>query len=218
VKKIILSSLLLTTSILYSGVASAASTQQYTASNDDTFWKISQKFHVNLHDLIAANPNVRADNIYQGIFIHIPTSNSATLLSSNQTSTSWESKADAIIATGKTQLGTPYVFGGDKPNIAFDCSGFVQYVFNKNGFNLPHSAAMISTIGTPVSRDQLRKGDLVFLANTYTSGVSHVGIYLGNNQVLHASTSGETKCVKITTFFGSPYYEEHYWGARRLIN
>jgi cell wall-associated NlpC family hydrolase len=115
------------------------------------------------------------------------------------------------------QLGTPYVFGGNTPGVAFDCSGFVQYVFNQNGFNLLHSSLLISQMGVAVDRSNLRKGDLVFLQGTYTSGVSHVAIYLGNNQVLQAGTIG-TREVKISTFFGTPYYDTHYWGARRLIN
>jgi cell wall-associated NlpC family hydrolase len=115
------------------------------------------------------------------------------------------------------QLGTPYVFGGATPYVAFDCSGFVQYAFNQNGFNLLHSSELISKMGVAVDKSNLRKGDLVFLQGTYKPGVSHVGIYLGNNQILHAGTMG-TREVKISTFFGNSYYDAHYWGARRLIN
>ena len=115
------------------------------------------------------------------------------------------------------QLGTPYVFGGSTPYVAFDCSGFVQYAFNQHGFNLLHSSALQSQLGTPVDKSNLRKGDLVFLQGTYTSGVSHVGIYLGDNKILQAGTIG-TREVKISTLFGTPYYDAHYWGARRLIN
>lgn len=185
---------------------------QYTVQNDnETFWTIAQKFNVNESDLLKANSSISPNNIYSGLILTIPSGNAVTPLT-------WEQKADAIINTGKTQLGVPYVFGGDQAGVGFDCSGFTQYAFNQNGFNLPHNAAMQSQLGTPVSKDQLRKGDLVFLSGTYTAGVSHVAIYLGNNQVLHASTLGGTREVKITTLFGNPYYDEHYWGARRIIN
>ncbi|CAG7624606.1 NlpC/P60 family protein [Paenibacillus allorhizosphaerae] len=196
-------------SILFGGVASAAPSDVYIATDDDTFWTISQKLNVNITDLIAANPNVDPRNIYNGVKINRPVQSGAK--------ESWEVKADAIIATGMTQLGVPYVFGGDTPGVAFDCSGFVQYAFNSHGFNLLHSSALQSQMGTPVDKSNLRKGDLIFLQGTYTSGVSHVAIYLGDNKVLQAGTLG-TREVKISTLFGTPYYDSHYWGARRLIN
>ncbi|SEC28125.1 C40 family peptidase [Paenibacillus sp. GP183] len=211
-KKVILSTLL-SLSILSSGAvtasASTTSSSTYKATDTDTFWTISQKFNVNLAALQAANPNVDPRNIYNGVVVQIPNGSSQKQ--------SWETKADAIIATGMKQLGVPYVFGGSTPGVAFDCSGFVQYAFNQYGFNLLHSSALLSQMGTPVSKSELRKGDLVFLQGTYTSGVSHVAIYLGNNKVLQAGTMG-TREVKISTFFGTPYYDTHYWGARRLIN
>jgi LysM repeat protein len=207
-KRIILSTAL-ASSLLLGGISYAAPANQYIATDSDMFWTISQKLNVNLTDLIAANPQVNPQNIYAGVVINLPSSASQKQ--------SWEVKADAIIATGMKQLGTPYVFGGNTPYVAFDCSGFVQYAFSQNGINLPHSSSMISQLGTPVDKSNLRKGDLVFLQGTYTSGVSHVAIYLGNNKVLQAGTMG-TREVKISTFFGTPYYDEHYWGARRIIN
>jgi cell wall-associated NlpC family hydrolase len=208
-KKLILSTVL-ATSLFISGIASAsASSNRYIATDADTLWTISQKFNINLSTLLAANPQVDPYNIYKGTSIQLPNSVSQKL--------GWSSKADAIIAIGMKQLGTPYVFGGDKPGVAFDCSGFVQYAFNKNGFNLLHSAALISKMGVAVAKKDLRKGDLVFLQGTYMPGVSHVGIYLGNNKILHAGTAG-TRAVKISKLFGTPYYDSHYWGARRLIN
>jgi LysM repeat protein len=206
-------STVLATSVFISGIASASasasSSNRYIATDADTFWTISQKFNINLSTLMAANPQVDPNNIYRGIVIYLPNAASQKQ--------SWESKADAIIALGMKQLGTPYVFGGNTPGVAFDCSGFIQYVFNQNGFNLLHSAALMSKMGVAVDKNHLRKGDLVFLQGTYTSGVSHVGIYLGNNKVLHAGTAG-TRAVKISTYFGTPYNDSHYWGARRLIN
>lgn len=199
------------TSLLFGGIANAATptSNSYVATDSDTFWSISQKFNVQLSDLIASNPKIDANNIYAGVVINLP----IKVIKKE----SWEIKADAIIATGMKQLGVPYVFGGNTPNVAFDCSGFVQYAFNQNGFNLLHSAALQSQLGTPVDKGNLRKGDLVFLQGTYTTGVSHVGIYLGDNKILQAGTMG-TREVKISTLFGTPYYDLHYWGARRLLN
>ncbi|MEX1031369.1 MAG: C40 family peptidase [Paenibacillaceae bacterium] len=207
-KKIILSTVL-ATSLFISGIASASSSNQYIDKDLDTFWTISQKFNINLSILQSANPQVDPNNIYKGTLIQLPIP-----VSQKQ---SWNSKADAIIAIGMKQLGTPYVFGGDTPGLAFDCSGFVQYAFNQNGFNLLHSAALISQMGVAVDKNDLRKGDLVFLQGTYKSGVSHIAIYLGDNKILHAGTMG-TRDVKISTFLGTPYNDSHYWGARRLVN
>ncbi|OAS21627.1 C40 family peptidase [Paenibacillus oryzisoli] len=207
-KKIMLTTVV-ATSLMFGGIAYATPSNTYIATDSDTFWSISQKFNVPLSDLIASNPNVNANNIYEGVIITIPSKATPQV--------GWEVKADAIIATGMKQLGVPYVFGGSTPYVAFDCSGFVQYAFNQQGFNLLHSAALQSQLGTPIEKSNLRRGDLIFLQGTYTTGVSHVAIYLGNNQILQAGTMG-TREVKVSTLFGTPYYDAHYWGARRLIN
>jgi cell wall-associated NlpC family hydrolase len=83
------------------------------------------------------------------------------------------------------QIGDPYVWGAGGPN-AFDCSGLTQYAYAAAGISLPHSSSMQSTMGVPVSRSQLQPGDLIF----FYSPVSHVGMYIGNGQMVHASTSG----------------------------
>ena len=103
------------------------------------------------------------------------------------------------------QLGDPYVWAAAGPN-AFDCSGLVQYAFAAAGVSLPHSSRMQSTMGTPVSRSQLQPGDLVF----FYSPVSHVGIYTGNGQMVHASTSGEPVKIGSIDSMGS------YNSARRI--
>lgn len=122
------------------------------------------------------------------------------------------SKALAIINTAKSYQGVPYVWGGTTPD-GFDCSGFIQYVFNKNGISLPRVTSDQYKVGTSVSKSNLIPGDLVFF-ETYKPGASHVGIYIGNNQFIHAS-SGKNK-VMISSLT-STYYTEHYIGSRRVI-
>lgn len=114
-KKRILASVL-ATSFLFSGIATAAAAPSnvYIATANDTLWTISQKLNIKLSDLMAANPKVDPLNVYAGLAIHLPRTASQKQ--------SWEAKADAIIATGMKQLGVPYVFGGDTPYVAFDCS------------------------------------------------------------------------------------------------
>lgn len=120
--------------------------------------------------------------------------------------------AQQIIANAKKHLGTPYVWGGTTPS-GFDCSGFVQYVFKQSGISLPRTTSEQVKKGTYVSKSNLQPGDLVFLKNTYREGVSHVGIYIGDGQMIHASSS---KGVTISSLSTS-YYTQHYHSARRVL-
>lgn len=120
-------------------------------------------------------------------------------------------KAQEIIDYAKEFMGVKYVFGGVSPS-GFDCSGFTMYVFNKFGIDLPHSAKSQAGLGTAVSKSDLIPGDLVFF-QTYTSGISHVGIYVGNNNFIEASSSNG---ITITSL-SSSYYKTRYRGATRIL-
>ena len=93
--------------------------------------------------------------------------------------------AQTAVSTAMAQIGDPYVWGAAGPD-AFDCSGLTQYAYAAAGISLPHSSSMQSTMGVPVSRSDLQPGDLLF----FYSPVSHVGMYIGDGQMVHASTSG----------------------------
>lgn len=109
-------------------------------------------------------------------------------------------------------LGKPYVYGAAGPN-AFDCSGLTQYVFSKLGVNLSRTTYTQVGEGTKVNRSDLKQGDLVFF-NTQGS-TSHVGIYVGNGQFIHAPRTG--KPVMISSL-SDGYYSQKYSTARRIIN
>ena len=113
--------------------------------------------------------------------------------------------AQKAVDTAMAQIGDPYVWGAAGPD-AFDCSGLVQYAYAAAGISLPHSSRMQSTMGAPVSRDALQPGDLVF----FYSPVSHVGIYIGDGQMVHASTSGVPVKTASVDSMGS------YNSARRI--
>jgi len=119
--------------------------------------------------------------------------------------------AGRIITTSMNYIGVPYLFGGTTPS-AFDCSGYVQYVFAKAGISLPRTADVQYEAGIPISTADLIPGDLVFFT-TYTYGASHVGIYLGDGNFIHASSS---RGVTIDSL-GNSYYSSHYIGARRIL-
>jgi cell wall-associated NlpC family hydrolase len=111
-----------------------------------------------------------------------------------------------VVGIAMQYLGVPYVWGGSSPR-GFDCSGFVAYVFAQIGVSLPHSSYAMYGMGTPVSISDLQPGDLVFF-----TGASHMGIYIGGGQFIHAPHTGDV--VKISSLSG--YYSSNFAGARRI--
>ncbi len=120
------------------------------------------------------------------------------------------SGGQAIVDTAMQYLGVPYVWGGTSPS-GFDCSGLVQYVCRKNGISVSRVAADQRGDGTYVSRDNLQPGDLVFFSNG--SNIHHVGIYVGNGNMIHAPQTGDV--VKISSI-ETPYRINQYAGAVRV--
>lgn len=139
--------------------------------------------------------------------------NQSTLASSTDTKLPTTStKGNDLIATAKTLLGTPYVWGGET-TAGFDCSSFTQYVMKQNGITIPRTAAEQYAVGTPVDKENLQVGDLVFFT-TYKPGASHVGFYMGNNQFIHDSSAAKQVTINSLT---ETFYTDHYIGARRYI-
>ena len=122
-----------------------------------------------------------------------------------------------IAALARSFVGkAPYVYGGAGPG-GFDCSGFTMYIYGRFGIRLPHGATDQMRCGAAVDRSQLQPGDLIFFHddNYSTSPASHCGIYVGNDQFVHASTYGSGG-VLLTALNGTPYYSAHYIAARRM--
>jgi cell wall-associated NlpC family hydrolase len=128
---------------------------------------------------------------------------------------STSSLADRIIQTGEKYLGTPYKYGAPSGQTRyFDCSLFVQTVFKENGINLPRSGREQARMGTYVPRSQLQKGDLVFFTAGRSDGqIGHVGIYAGNNKILHTYGPGGVRYDSMST----PWLDKTYVTARRVI-
>lgn len=206
----------------------------YIVKERDTLSGIAKMFHTTVRSLLALNPGITNPNLIRvGQSIKVA-GEAAPAQSSNQkvserssvstvSATPSEnsakavnsSLADRIIQIGEKYLGAKYLYGASPSRTdAFDCSSFTMRVFGEAGISLPRSSAAQSQVGTPVSFNQLQKGDLLFFDTDFNGTINHVGIYAGNGQMLNASTS---KGVSYTSI-GSSYWQERFVKAVRVIN
>lgn len=132
-----------------------------------------------------------------------------------------ETLSDSVVAKAKpllkalSMIGTPYKFGSNNPEKGLDCSGFVKYVYKETAdVSLPRSAKDMSREGEAVAREELKPGDLVFF-NTRKRPNSHVGIYAGNGEFVHASST-RTKQVTVSRM-DQKYWATRFNGARRVL-
>lgn len=144
---------------------------------------------------------------------YLVTASFGTAISPSNTaaSVSISAKRQSVLNYAAQFLGVPYVYGGSTPS-GFDCSGFTSYVFKNTVGSIPRVAQAQYDATTRVSRDDLLPGDLVFFGSS-TSSISHVGIYVGSNQFIHAPSTGDV--VKYSSLTGS--YATRYQGAGRVI-
>ncbi|MBI5407751.1 MAG: C40 family peptidase [Nitrospirae bacterium] len=205
----------------------------YKVRKGDSLYKISKKFRIGIDAVSSANGLV-SDKLVPGTKLIIPSKASAKkepaavkTVSSGNTSSMNSEDAKAEPTTYKetqhsklkgfltfiTQqtLGIPYRFGSNSFK-GTDCSGYVQKVFSLIGISLPRSAREQFHLGEPVAKEDLSIGDLVFF-RTYASFPSHVGIYLGNDLFIHASTLARKVTIDKLTM---PYYVKRFIGAKRL--
>lgn len=140
--------------------------------------------------------NKNKDILIEGLFDWTPLSNSP------------KTSSNSIVSLATDLTGTPYLWAGQSLG-GFDCSGFTSYVYLKNGIKIPRTSR--DQFSELREVDTLEIGDLVFF-NTFGEGVSHVGIYIGNDEFIHSSSS--RKGV-VTDSMNNKYYKERYLGARR---
>ena len=130
----------------------------------------------------------------------------------NQQLSSAPASGSSIVNTAYKYMGVPYVWAGTSPK-GFDCSGFIYYVFGEHGIKTNRTAASLYNNGSYVQRSDLQPGDIICFYNGGYSYIGHVGIYIGNDQFIHASSAGGKVVIDSLS---SKYYNSHYYGARRI--
>jgi len=195
--------------------AKPTSTSTYKIKSGDTLGKIAAQFRTTVNNLKALN-NLSSDLIYAGQTLKVSgqaSSNTVVQASTTQTVkeevASVSNDADQLVSIAKSLLGTPYAWGGSSPS-GFDCSGFIYYAYKQAGYDVSRTSAE-GFYSRSYYVDKPAVGDLVFFENTYKRGISHVGIYLGNNQFIHA---GNDK-VEISSLNNS-YYKKHFDSFKRF--
>ena len=187
-------------------VISNPNTSTYTVSAGDSLWKIANKFNITIAELKVLN-NMKSDVITVGQVLKVTGEATIDNSTENTAPQNQNNKVETMISEAKSLLGVPYRWAGNTPS-GFDCSGFIYYVLNK--------VTSVSRLSTAGYWDMMRvinepsRGDFVFFT-TYKEGPSHMGIYLGDNQFIHASSSG----VSISNLNNS-YWKQRYLGAKRF--
>ena len=134
----------------------------------------------------------------------------------NEDTTTSKTKGEEIVEYAKKYLGYDYVLGGASPKTGFDCSGFTSYVYKQFGYTLSRTSTAQAKNGKEVSKNELQPGDLLIFKNQALTKIGHVGIYIGNNKMIHASEPGVG--VVITDLDARGYnYNKRYVTARRII-
>lgn len=209
-----LATLALSSSVLFSTI-NTASAATYTVKSGDSLWKIANQHGVTYQTLMKWN-NLSSSTIRVGQKLNLKTTSTISTptpkpVAAPKPIAAVTSKPTTnLVQVAKKQLGVKYTFGGSKPSTGFDCSGYVTYVYNNAGISTARkSAAGFYSTAKKVNAPQV--GDLVFFANTYKAGISHVGIYIGNSQMISASDGG----VSVANL-NSSYWKTHFAGYGRI--
>ncbi len=201
----------------------------YTVKKGDNIWKIAKRFNLDADEIMELN-ELESDELKPGQKLILEAwidekelkryeAAISELRSLDETKTLPDNDLtkigfkERVVLFAKKMLNIPYRFGGSS-FMGIDCSGYVQKVFSYLNIPLPRTAREQFKVGEPVDKDELNIGDLVFF-RTYASFPSHVGIYLGNNLFIHASS--RSRKVTIDSL-DTPYYLKRFIGAKRIIS
>jgi LysM repeat protein len=198
-----------------SSTTANASTTEYVIKSGDTLGTIASQFSTSVQNIKSLN-GLSSDLIYTGQKLKVSGTVEGKSPSVQEKNAqppapveSSSASVDKLINEAKKMIGVPYKWGGTSPS-GFDCSGFIFYVYDKAGYDISRTSAQ-GYFDRSYYVDKPQVGDLVFFKNTYKQGISHVGIYVGNNQFINASSSG----VEITSL-GNSYWSKHFDSYKRF--
>ncbi|SES90014.1 peptidoglycan endopeptidase LytE [Oceanobacillus limi] len=187
-----------------------SSTTVYTVKSGDTLSRIASQHQVKVNQIKSWN-NLKSDMIYIGQKLNIggePSPNNSNS-KDEKPAKALDYDVDKLINTANNQLGAGYAWGGTTPS-GFDCSGFIYYAYKQAGMDIMrHSSEGYYNRSYYIDTPKL--GDLVFFEGTYKAGISHVGIYIGNNEFIHASSNGV-----VISNLNNAYWKEHFEGFKRF--
>lgn len=206
--------------------AAVAATARYQVRAGDTLESIAQQFHTTWQKLASINHMANPGQLSVGQMLVVPGSAAGEIAApaSNSASPPLASPSEtldqAIVFTAMQNLGIPYRWGGTSPVTGFDCSGLIQYVLAQNGLNIGRTSWDQYQAVVKVARTNLVPGDLVFF-NTYATGPSHVGIYIGayprlgyQQAFIDAPAPGQVVMVQS---LNNVYWASHYYGAGSVV-
>lgn len=193
--------------------STTSTTTTVTVHAGDTLSAIAHRYHVSLSSLEHWNSLNGHSILHVGQRLKVQSASAPTppltSRSDGITSLNGDAVGTQVAAYAQEFVGTPYRWGGTSPS-GFDCSGFVQFVYNHFGVHLPRTSYDMARSGLAVSESALLPGDIV-LSDAYGPGASHVGIYIGGGKFVGAQSRG----VGIASLSDS-YWSSHYYGARHL--
>ena len=192
----------------------AALAKAYVVQSGDTLYSVARSNGISLAQLMVFNKRI-STNLKPGQRLNLP-DNARTTTTSSKTRKIQQNNSRAgnssVVQAAYRNLGARYIWGASRPG-AFDCSGFTMYVMRQFGISLPHSSSAQFRMGRSVSRGNLQAGDLVFFSSGTRGVVGHVGVYIGNGRMIHASTPSTGVIV---SSLNESYYVARYLGARRV--
>jgi peptidoglycan DL-endopeptidase LytE len=192
---------------------SSALAKTYVVQPGDTLYSVARSNNISLAQLMVFNKGITT-NLKPGQQLNLPEAARVTQTTATKTRNTQNNPGNSsVIQAAYRNLGARYVWGASRPG-AFDCSGFTMYVMRQSGISLPHSSSAQFRMGRSVSRSNLQAGDLMFFSLGTRGVVGHVGLYIGNGRMIHASTPSTGVIV---SSLSEPYYASRYLGARRVM-